>query len=381
MFPRKTLATVCLGACLTAGALGSGVAATAAPAPTPARASTPPTPTTDVTTTPTIDGTRAVITITGQKGQKIVIRDAGQRAIAGTTLTTPTTTLTFTAPTTKQAYTVDVDGTPHASAAFTLRDDIVTPTDKPTVDDVDTTGTRAVVDVTAAPRAVVKVKNDDGEVLGLRLADARGHATVSVPVAADDDTALSVSQTVGAIESEDEDFWSLVDFRGADVTYTGLTHALLSVKAFADGQLVITAEDGAVVWNKPMFHSQDGARAMVPVTPGKATKYTLTRSNSWGTGKPLTIEVPAAGSHLEKPDVSYVTNFSPDFLNVKGIPGATVHATVDGGFDNGGWEHSGLIKAGGGFPILNPPAGHYVVTQEFGDDVSESVEIDVPPAN
>lgn len=42
MIPRKTLATVCLGACLTVATLGTGAAANAAPAPTPTRASPAP---------------------------------------------------------------------------------------------------------------------------------------------------------------------------------------------------------------------------------------------------------------------------------------------------------------------------------------------------
>ncbi|GAA4678977.1 hypothetical protein [Frondihabitans cladoniiphilus] len=369
MFPRKTLATVCLGTALTAAAFGTSAAATAAPAPTPARASTA--PATDVTTTPTIDGTRAVITITGQKGQKIVIRDAGQRAIAGTTLTAPTTTLTFTAPTSKPAYTVDIDGTPQTSAAFTLRDDIVTPTDKPTVDDVDTTGTRAIVDVTAAPRAIVKVKNDDGDILGLRLADATGHVSIPIPVATDTDTPLKVSQTVGATESDEADAASLIEIKDASVLYAGRAAATVKVELLALGEVKIFDEDGTEV--QAILLDSNGLRDLytVPLVAGRTNVFDVVRTNSLGSSKPVRLTVPGDAAALSAPSATVANSTAP--LVLRGVPGARFHV-VGGGRD----VHVGSLETGTAVFADTTPGATYAVTQEIGTEVSPSFSVTVP---
>ncbi|GAA4674380.1 hypothetical protein [Frondihabitans cladoniiphilus] len=148
------------------------------------------------------DTGRADVTVTGEVGARVRLYDARGNGVATADLEAsshtfdiplPRVAATYTATQKKDAY--ETPGTPFDLGAI---DPALLP-DAPKAEAVYRDASRVLLDVKAEARTVIKVRDEDGRIIGCRMVPAGGTSQVFVPLGSDE---VDVTVTRGTTESE-----------------------------------------------------------------------------------------------------------------------------------------------------------------------------------
>ncbi|MBF4574932.1 hypothetical protein [Frondihabitans sp. VKM Ac-2883] len=153
-------------------------------------------------------GGRTVVTVTTQAdNDRIVIRDRSNNIVASARRADTQTTLTIPTPSIATDYSVEAVSGDKRSVTRWFRPGFTseeTALDAPRVVDVTRSGARVAVRVTARPHAIVTITGPNDNVLALKMAGAKGVATLvtSATVLSDE---LFISQSLGGATSFRDD--------------------------------------------------------------------------------------------------------------------------------------------------------------------------------
>ncbi|AMM19770.1 hypothetical protein AX769_05910 [Frondihabitans sp. PAMC 28766] len=164
------------------------------------------------TETHRLEGSQIVVEVRSDATtDRVEIRDEMDRVVASAPRTGDITTLSFNAPAAEARFRVQAShqGAHSSSGWFVVKEGIGhRVSDAPEVEDVQRTGSRAVVTASALPGAVVTIRNDKGAVVATHLAGTNGRAqlAMTVPPASKAGTEFLITQSMNGAQSDRDDF-------------------------------------------------------------------------------------------------------------------------------------------------------------------------------
>ncbi|AMM19138.1 hypothetical protein AX769_02050 [Frondihabitans sp. PAMC 28766] len=243
----------------------------------------------------------------------------------------------------------------------------------PTVESVQISGDRAVLDIAGTAGNITKIAAPDGKVLGVKMIGARGHVQVPVATTADAEIPINVTQS-STTGTSDEATTLIAPAPVIDTVWSGDEGAVVKIdKKY--GTVKIYDADGAFVGQRVGTESKATVLSL-PLT-SDATHFTAVRSQGFFSSTPTEFVVSPQHQALAPLSVERIPS-QPSYLRVTGQPGAQVHIDADkGGL---GWT-SVLLGESGSAVISAADIAfdvEHTVYQEVRNDKSAVQQFTVP---